>query len=61
MLYGDISKIDTNSGEKVGNSNKKRAEPVLVLLSDLYSELESISVNTSGLSSYPASHYLLTT
>ena len=36
-------------------------EPVLVSLSDLYSELESILVSTSRPSSCPTLHFLLTT
>ena len=40
---------------------KERTEPVLVSLSDLYSELESISVSVSRPSSCPTLYCLLTT
>ena len=40
-----------------GNGEKS----VLTSLSDSYSELEAISVSTSGPSSYSTSHYLLAT
>ena len=36
-------------------------EVVLALLSDLYSKLDAISVDASGLSSCPILHYLLIT
>ena len=41
--------------------NNKKEELVLVLLSDLYSELNAISVGISGPSFCPNSYYLLTT
>jgi len=39
----------------------KRKKPILALLSNLYSELNIISVDASEHSSYPTLHYLLTT
>ena len=53
---------DDSSGsireDNIYKSNKEKL--VLVLLSDLYLELEIISVSTSKSSSYPIAHYLLT-
>jgi len=40
--------------------NGKKEKLVLILLSDLYSKLEAISIGASRLSSYLNSHYLLT-
>ena len=37
----------------------KKEKPILVSFSTLYSELEIISVSTSGLSISPISYYLL--
>jgi len=48
MLYGDVDKIDDDSGGGVSGGNKERAELVLVSLSDSYSELDLILVEASG-------------
>ena len=48
MLYGDVGKIDDDSSGGVSGGNKKRAELVLVSLSDSYSELDLILVEASG-------------
>jgi len=61
-VYND-SKREVDSDGSVGGENvyKGRVEPVLVSLSNSYSELESISVDISGLFSYFTLHCLLTT
>ena len=46
--------IDGGSGEGGEDVYRERAEPVLVLLSDSYSEDDTISVGDSRYSSYPA-------
>ena len=46
-------------GEDIYRDNEK--EPVLALLSNMYSELKAISVSASGLSSCSILHCLLTT
>ena len=57
----------SDTGEREVNSvgsedvYKERTEPVLVSLSDLYSELESISISVSRPSSCPILYHLLTT
>jgi len=66
MVYGggDIDGDDNGvRGSGVGNSKQcgERVDPVLDSLSDLYSELDTISISTSGPSSYLTSHHLLTT
>ena len=45
---------DGGGGEGGDNVYNSRAEPVLVLLSDSYSEDEAISISDSRYSSYPA-------
>ena len=65
MVYDDSNsgKRGVNGGGGVSGVSgediyKKRAELVLVSLSDLYSELDSISVDVSRLSFYSTSHCL---
>ena len=60
IMYGDNDGV---RGGGVGNGKqcKKRADPVLDSLSNLYSELDAISVGVSELSSCPTSRCLLTT
>ena len=45
---------DDNGGGGGDDVYKERAEPVLVLLSDSYSDNDTISVGDSRYSSYPA-------
>ena len=52
MGEGDDDSSSGNGGN--GNVYRGRAEPVLVLLSDSYSEDDKISVCNSRYSSYPA-------
>jgi len=61
MLHDNVGKIDDNRDGGVDSGNKERVELVLVLLSNLYSKLESISVDTSEPSFNPTLHYPLTT
>jgi len=64
MMYGSGS-VDGDDdgvrGSRVGSGIwcGKRTDPVLNLLSDLYSKLDAISVGVSGSSSYPTSYCLL--
>ena len=60
---GGVSDSDGDGGGSMGGREGcgDRAEPVLVLLSDLYLLLNSISVGASGPSSCPTSHCLLIT
>jgi len=55
--------IDIHSNSVEGGEIYKRKEkkPVLVLLSDLYSELDKISVDASRALASLTLHYLLTT
>ena len=46
--------IDGGDGDGGENVYKGKTEPVLVLVSDLYSDDEAISVSDSRYSSYPA-------
>ena len=62
MVYDDgVREVD--SGGSIGGEDvyKGRVESILVSPSDSYSELESISVDISGLFSYSTLHHLLTT
>jgi len=62
MVYNDGEReADGSSSVDSEDVYKERVEPVLVSSSDLYSELESISVDISGPFSYSTLHYLLTT
>jgi len=66
MIYGsgEIGKDEDDGRNSVGKDNiysDKEKELVLALLSDLYLELEVISVGISGPSSCPILHCLLTT
>ena len=45
---------ESDDGGGSGDMYKERAEPMLVSLSDLYSDDEAISVSDSRYSSYPA-------
>ena len=60
MIAGNSDK-DNSSGIDSGKRYEKRVELVLVLFSDLYLLLDSISVGISRLSSCLISYYLLTT
>ena len=66
MIYssGKIGESEDDGRSSIGKDDvysSKGEEPVLASLSDLYLELEIISVNINGPSSYPTLHYLLTT
>ena len=65
MAYSssESGKSDEEDSSRVGWNNvyKRSIELVLVLLSDSYSLLESISVGVSGPSFCSTSYYLLTT
>ena len=55
----DDGDVDGGGGEGSEDAYRSKAKPVLVLLSDLYSEDNSISVHDSRLSSCPAYTYCL--
>jgi len=65
MLYngGEIGESDDEGGGRIGSNDmyNRRAELVLVLLLNLYSLLESISVGISRPFSCSALYHLLTT
>ena len=54
LLYEGGESIGKSDGGGSGDVYKGRAEPMLVSLSDLYSDDEVISVSGSRYSSYPA-------
>jgi len=54
LLYEGGELIGKSDGGGSGDVYKGRAEPMLVSLSDLYSDDEVISVSGSRYSSYPA-------
>jgi len=56
-LYNDIGEVDDDDGGSVDSSDKERTELVLVLLSNLYSKLESILVGVNKPSSCSTSHH----
>ena len=66
MMYGggEIKDSDNDSSSSIGGKDMYRDSKeklVLALLSDLYLELEAVSVSASRPCFYPTLYYLLTT